>query len=130
VFIGCIKPKENMTRPTMLYWLIAVDGFTQMKRVDFFQSKSDLAESLCEKSSMDRGKGIPVKYVRCDNAGEAIKLKERAYSVHWQLNVDFEFTPRATTQHSSLAETGFATLLKRARAFMADAIVPLDLRYR
>jgi hypothetical protein len=41
-----------------------------------------------------------------------------------------EFTPRATPQHNSLAETGFATLLKRARALLADANVPLELRYK
>jgi hypothetical protein len=28
------KRKENMPRPTMPYWLIAVDDYTQMKRVD------------------------------------------------------------------------------------------------
>jgi hypothetical protein len=73
---------------------------------------------------------MPVNFVRCDNAWENIKFKERANIVAWQLNINFEFTPRATPQHNSLAETGFATLLKRARALMADANVPLELRYR
>jgi hypothetical protein len=128
VFIDLASIKQNMPRPTMPYWLIAVDDFTQLKRVDFLKSKSDLAETLCEKFSKDRGNGMPVKYVRCDNAGENTKFKERANSVEWQLNIDF--APRATPQHNSLAETGFATLLKKARALMADANVPLELRYR
>jgi hypothetical protein len=104
--LASIKQKDNMPSPTMPNWLIVVDDFTQLKRVDFLKSKSDLAETLCEKFSKDRGNGMPVNYVRCDNAGENIKFKERANSVAWQLNINFEFTPRATPQHNSLAETG------------------------
>jgi hypothetical protein len=46
------------------------------------------------------------------------------------LDIRFEFTSRSTPQHNSLAETGFATLLKRARALFADANIPLEFCYR
>jgi hypothetical protein len=69
---------------------------------------------------------MPVKYVRCNNAGENKHFQVRSKSADWKLDILFEFTPRATPQHNSLAETGFATLMKRARAIMSDANLPLD----
>jgi hypothetical protein len=119
-----------MPIPTLPHWLIIVDEYTQLKRVEFFKSKSDIVEYLCEIINRDGNNGMPVRFVRCDNAGENKKFQDRAKSADWKLTIIFEFTPRCTPQHNSLAETGFATLMKRARAIMADANIPMNFRYR
>jgi hypothetical protein len=36
-----------------------------------------MIENLCEMLNKDRNNGMPVRYVRCDNAGENKKLKKR-----------------------------------------------------
>jgi hypothetical protein len=48
VDLAYIKPKENMPIPTLPHWLIIVDEYTQLKRVEFFRTKSDIVEHLCE----------------------------------------------------------------------------------
>ena len=48
----------------------------------------------------------PVGAVRLDNAGENVKLQQRANSADWQLDINFEFTPRNTPQQNHLVEVG------------------------
>jgi hypothetical protein len=124
--LACIKKKENMPEPTMPHWLIVVDDCTQLKRVDFYKSKSDLVDNLCEMFNKDRNNGTPVRYVRCDNAGEN---KDRVKSVDWKLDIDFEFTARSIPQHNSLAETGLTTLLKRIRKSSIGISLPFISRF-
>jgi hypothetical protein len=119
-----------MPMPNTPFWLIIVDECTQLKRVEFFHRKNEIGKYLCELFHKDRSDGRHVRYVRRDNAGENHTYRDRAQSSAWKLNIRFEFTSRSTPQHNSLAETGFATLLKRARALFADANIPLEFRYR
>eukprot|EP00957_Ditylum_brightwellii_P064709 4911182-Ditylum_brightwellii.AAC.1 len=51
-----------------------------------------------------------VEFVRCDNAGENKTLEKRSKSKDWKMNLQFEFTARATPQQNHLAELAFSTL--------------------
>lgn len=124
------KPEGSFPMSTNNVWRIMVDECTQMKITDFFPSKSGMVEPTCAKLNKWKQAGMPVKYIRMDNAGENKKLKERADSSDWKLGINFEFTARDTPQHNHLAELAFATLGNRGRAIMHKANVPLKWRYR
>jgi hypothetical protein len=72
----------------------------------------------------------PVKYIRCDNAGENKTLQKRANGVDWKLNIEFEFTPRDTPQHNHLAELRFASIANKGRALLSAANVPMKVRLK
>jgi hypothetical protein len=71
-----------------------------------------------------------VKYIRCDNAGGNKTLQKRANGVDWQLNIQFEFTPRDTPQHNLLAELGLASIANKGRSLMSAANIPTKVRYK
>ena len=51
-----------------------------------------------------------MKFIRCDNGGENVKLDSIAKIKDWKLNLEFEYTGRDTPQHNHMAEVGFATI--------------------
>ncbi len=59
-----------------------------------------------------------------DNAGENQALERRMKSSDWKLDVEIEYTARATPQQNSLVELKFATIARRSRAVMNDANIP------
>jgi hypothetical protein len=87
-------------------------------------------DSSCNLFQRWKHSGNPVKYVRCDNAGENRSLQKRANSVDWKLNLTFKFTPRDTPQHNHLAELGLASILSKGRARMSAANIPMKVRYK
>ena len=64
-------------------------------------------------------KGKTVKYIRCDNAGENVKLKEECDRLN--LGIEFEFTAPSTPQQNGIVEQKFATLYGRGRALLNEA---------
>jgi len=64
-----------------------------------------------------------------DNADENLKLAKEFNGKHWKLNLEFEYTGKATPQHNHLVELGFATLWAHAHATMIEAKVPLAISY-
>ena len=66
-----------------------------------------------------KNKGNQVKVIRCDNAGENLKLKELCDKK--QLNIKFKFTAPGTPQQNGVVERKFATLFGRARAMLNKA---------
>ena len=44
------------------------------------------------------------------------------------MNIVFEFTSRNTPQHNYLADIGFPIVMGNARAMLADANIPTDIR--
>ena len=65
---------------------------------------------------------VKISNIRCDNAGENIKLERRTASSDWKLNIDFEYTARNTPQQNSLVEKGFDTLYNRGRAMLNNTV--------
>ena len=125
--IASVKPKEGVN-PTKPHWCIKVDEKTQFKVSTFHKNKDDMVEPSCETFHKWKQGGNPVKFIRCDNAGENKTLQKRANSADWKLNISFEFTPRDTPQHNHLAELGFASIAGKGRALMSAANVPMKVR--
>jgi hypothetical protein len=79
-----------------LQWVIIVEGRTEKKWTDFYESKNGYVEPACVKFQRWKEAGMPVKIIRCDNAGENKLLEKRCNSADWKLNIDFEYTARDT----------------------------------
>ena len=130
--ISTIKKPKHMKQVKHVYqphWGILMDETTQLKFTEFFDTKSGMVEPTCELFQLWKQNGKEVKVVRCDNAGENLKLDNRLKSADWKLNVKFEYTARNTPQQNSLAEKAFDTLYSRGRAMMNAANIPKILRY-
>ncbi len=110
--IASVKPKDGM-KPAKPHWCIKVDELTQMKFSTFHKHKDEMVEPSCETFFKWKKGGNPVKFIRCDNAGENKSLQKRANGVDWKLNIHFEYTPRDTPQHNHLAELGFASIANK-----------------
>ena len=72
---------------------------------------------------------MPVRYIRCDNAGENKKLEKVVNGPAYNLSVEFEYTARNTPQQNHLVELKFAAIAGRARAMMNRAHIPKIERY-
>ena len=73
-------------------------------------------------------KGIIVKYIRCDNAGEHLTLQQQC--LQKGLGIEFEFTSRSTPQHNGKIERKFQTLFGRIRSMLNQAGIPEGMRQR
>ena len=127
--IAWIRPAEGTT-VSKPYWCIKVDERTQLKFSSFHKHKDDMVESSCELLNRWKHAGNPVKFIRCDNAGENRTLQKRANSSDWKLNITFEFTPRDTPQHNHLAELALASIASKGRSLMSAANIPTKIRYK
>ena len=54
-------------------WFMAVDDYSRKKWSRYIKSKDQIGTPLEELLIIMKGHGTPVKYVRCDNAGENAK---------------------------------------------------------
>ena len=103
---------------------------TGKKWSDFIQTKVGMVERTCEQLHKFKTRGIGVRYIRLDPAGENMKLAKQACSSDWTAlqPIDFEFTSRDTPQHNNLAELAFPYLAGKAWAMMGGALIPLGER--
>ena len=101
------------------FWYIFVDEATGLKQSIFTPTKSNLAISGLQFLKKLRNKGIDVKNIRCDNAGENKKLEEKVIDENMKIN--FEYTSAGTPQQNGVAERAFATLYGRVRAMLNRA---------
>jgi hypothetical protein len=105
-------------------WRIMVDKATGKKWSSFHDSKSGMVEPTCELLNVLKSKGLPVKKIRLDPAGENVKLEKRAKSTDWAIL----FTSRDTPQHNCLAELAFPNLAGKSCAMMSAAHCLDDLK--
>jgi len=68
----------------------------------------------------------PTRIIRCDNAGEIVKLPDALVAA--QLIVTFEYTPPGSPQFNGVVERKFQTLYARVRAILNDTKFPTPLR--
>ena len=67
-----------------------------------------------------------VKYIRCDDAGENLKLEEESKKVG--LGVIFEYSAPNTPQQNGKVERAFATLYGRVRSMLNSARLNTEFR--
>ena len=108
------------------FWLLVVDEATGMKWSYFLKSKNDQVGVLVDHVKELQQKGMKVKYIRCDNAGENYKFEEAAKKE--KLGLEFEFTARNTPQQNGQVERAFAATYGRMRAMMHEAGINGDER--
>ena len=89
---------------------------TGKKWSDFTATESETVERSCKHFHKLKTRGIPVRYVRLDPAGENKKLAKCTESSDWAVlqPIDFKFTSRDTPQHNSLDELAFPYLAGKA----------------
>ena len=92
----------------------------------FFETKSDTCERVIRFIKNLRAQNYPVKFIRCDNAGENQILQQQCDREI--LNVRFEFTGPDTPQYNGKIERRFATLYGRVRVIVNEAKVPDEMR--
>jgi hypothetical protein len=85
---GVVIPKPQ--------WIILVDEAVNLKICHWFAKKNDMVEPTCELIKMLGSKGIVVKVIRLDNAGENSLLEKRYKSKDWKFDITLEYTTRAT----------------------------------
>ncbi|MFM8622083.1 MAG: reverse transcriptase domain-containing protein, partial [Holophagaceae bacterium] len=115
--ISSVKTTDN--KKSGRFWLLVVDEATDMKWSFFLQSKSQQVPVLQSHIKILKEIGHPVKYIRCDNAGENESLKKQLEQEGSPIR--FEFTARQTPQQNGKVERAFASLYGRMRAMMRGA---------
>jgi hypothetical protein len=113
VFMDVSSVKHGSDK-TMLsskpYWLLMVVEQVNFKVSEFLSQKKDLPNKVCEMVCNLKQKGVKIKYMWLENAGENKLFAEMAYSHPWNLQLEFEFTGAGTLQRNYLEEVGFGTL--------------------
>ena len=127
--ISTVKAPDGETL-TKKNWRIMVDKRTNLKFLDFFDTKNGMVEPTCAQLNKWKLAGKPIKYIRCDNAGENKTLQKRCDSSDWKLGIDFEYMARDTPQQNHLAELGFTVIANRGHAMMNQANVLKETRYK
>ncbi|KAG7357827.1 reverse transcriptase RNA-dependent DNA polymerase [Nitzschia inconspicua] len=108
------------------YWFLFVDGYSDLSISRFGKQKSDLPKIGVTILLELKTKGITVKSIRCDNAGEN-KAFEQQCKLEGLL-VNFEYTAPGTPQQNGVAERKFATLFGKVRAMNTAAGLQGDIR--
>jgi hypothetical protein len=117
-----------LTKPNLK---MLVEGATQMKFVEFLSNKNDQVESTCEILHSFKQDGMPVKFLRCDNAGENVSLEKAIKGKAWQMtNLKLEYTARDTPQQNSIAELSIFHTVLKAKTMLRAARVPKKFRYK
>jgi hypothetical protein len=121
-----LEKKKLVSRP---YWLLMVVEHLNFKVLEFLDHKSDLPVKVCEMIRQLKEKGVQVKFVRLDNAGDNVKFAEMVNGKEYNLKLTFEFTGARTPQRNYLVEVGFATLRGWLRATMDAVFIPEEEKY-
>eukprot|EP00957_Ditylum_brightwellii_P102446 7809157-Ditylum_brightwellii.AAC.1 len=128
--ISTVKEKNRPKVNAKKNWHIMVDEFSSLKFTTFFPTKNAMVELTLEQFNQWQAKGIIVKFVRCDNAGENKLLEKRLQSKDWKMALDFKYTARATPQQNHLTELEFASLFNKGRTMMYHANLPQETKYK
>lgn len=93
----------------------------------FVEKKSYLCDEIYDLIRKIKAKDIVINYIRCDNAGENQSLEKQCQVDN--TGIEFEYTPRRTTQNNAVVERKFQTLFNRLRATLNRAGIPMFLRF-
>ena len=97
------------------YWIQIVDDFSRKGWSKFRKSKVDLPKVVEEHVRYLRTCNYPVKFLRCDNAGEH---QEKLRAVCNKCGIELEYTAPHTPQMNGVCERRIAVNLSGARAFL------------
>ena len=109
-------------------WFMLVDAATGIKFSTFWKTKNAFIEPTCAQLHRWMKRGIGIRKIRCDNAGENKAWEARCHSADWKLDVQFEYTAARTPQQNSKVEVGFAIIANKGRSLLAAAHIPAAVR--
>ena len=121
---------SNRTLGGSQYLLGVVDDATDMTWGRMLKSKKQQVPSLMEFLRQMKSRGTPVKYIRCDNAGENKTLAAECKKSSDLNDIQFEFTPRDSPQFNGKIERKFATIFGRMRVNNVAAHIQGKLRMK
>ena len=122
--ISSVNQVSQGGKKFMVLWC---DAATKMWFTQFLSKKSDLQDSGIKFIGKLRDQyGVKVQCVRCDNAGENMKLKEKLHEMHY--GVKFKITAAGTPQHNGVVERAFATMYGRVRSMLNGPRLSASLR--
>jgi hypothetical protein len=99
--IASIKTK---TMGGAKFWLLLVNDATGMAWSKLLKRKNDTAKELMVFMRQMKQRESPVKFIRCDNAGENKDLHNKCKESNDLTDVKFEFTVQDSPQFNSKAE--------------------------
>ena len=85
--------------------------------LEFGKIKDEMKDFVIKIFKLLKGRNTPCKFLRCDNTGEHMCLKD----VCDEYGVTMEYTPPHTPQYNGRIERRFAVIVQRALAMMHDA---------
>ena len=99
------------TNKSNKYWFMAVDDYSRKKWSRYIKSKDQIGIPLEELLITMKGRGTPVKYLRCDNAGEnTVYVKDLCN----KYGIQPEFKAPNTPQQNGVVKRSFATVKAKA----------------
>jgi hypothetical protein len=72
-----VKQKEDQPKVTKPNWRIVVDEATNLKFLDFYETKNEMVETTCEMLHKWKQQGKVATFMRMDNAGENQNFKHK-----------------------------------------------------
>ena len=100
------------------YWFKIVDDASRKNWNYFMKNKHEVSSRVEHFLSVMKGRGIAVKYIRCDNAGEhGSELRKLCI----KNNIKLEYTSPHTPQQNGVVERAFATDTRRLHAMMIQS---------
>ena len=92
-----LSPSYKASMGGSKHWLLVVDQCTKFKWSCFLRKKNDLAEELMKIVKKISNDGNKVKFIRCDNGGENLIIKQHLIDNDVK-GIDMEFTSPDTPQ--------------------------------
>jgi hypothetical protein len=110
------------------FWLVIVDDATSMTWSMFMKQKNHAAKHMLPFLLKLHKLGHPVKFIRCDSAGENKDLENKCQQEPTLCDIIFQYTPRDSPQYNGKVERKIAVLTGRVRSLLTAAGLPDKLR--
>ena len=110
------------------FWLLVLDDKSGKSWSYFLKQKDELEDQMLAFLREMKKKGTPVSFIRLDNAGEHMTLRDSIRNSP-DLQVQFEFTPRDGPQYNGRCERRFAVLWNAVRPNLNSAKLPSGMRH-
>ena len=123
-----ISSVKNKSYGSSKFWLLVEDDCTTKTYSFFLKTKDQLAGKVLQLLISLAKRGIKLKFIRMDNAGENKTLMELVGKSTALPHITFELTPPHSPQFQGKIERKFATLWARCRALLNAGGFGLQLR--
>ena len=105
-----------------------VDDYSSFAWGNMLKRKKDQVPTLMKFVRRMKSRGTPVKFIRCDNAGENKDLQEKCMQSKDLNDIKFEYTPRDAPQYNGRIERKFAVIYSRMRVNFEAAKINKEFR--